>query len=95
MKMANLLSRKPKPGYREAIDRIKQTTRTALNLAEDAAVSVSELACREPGCPDIETVIAILLAGQPPRVFRFHKAIIEVDSADLLAAFTQAEWRAD
>jgi hypothetical protein len=91
MTRPNPFSRKPKTGYREAIDRIKQVARTTLRLPEAVGVSVSELACRETGCPDIETVVAIFLAGERPRVFRFHKAIIEIDDADLLASFTADE----
>lgn len=88
--MLNPLSRKVKPGYREAIDRIKLVTRTSLALPEDAGVSVSEISCREPGCPDTETIVAIFSAGQPPLVFRFHKLIIEVENPDLIEAFASA-----
>ena len=82
----NPLARKPKPGYREAVDRIKAETRSCLELSDDVTVSVTELNCREPGCPDTETIIAILSAGRSPRVARIHKAIPEVEMAELAAA---------
>jgi hypothetical protein len=49
---------------------------------------VTELNCREPGCPDTETIIAILSAGQSPRIARIHKAIPEVEMAELAAALS-------
>jgi hypothetical protein len=38
---------------------IKKWTREILRLDDDAVVTVSELACADPGCPLIETVIAV------------------------------------
>jgi len=35
--------------------------------ADDDAVVVNELACTQPGCPPIETVVALLRAGSEPR----------------------------
>jgi hypothetical protein len=84
----NPLARKPRPGYREAVDRIKAETRSCLELSDDVTVSVTELNCREPGCPDTETIIAILSAGQNPRIARIHKAIPEVEMAELAAALS-------
>ena len=82
----NPLARKRAPGYPEAIDRLKAATREQLKLSNDVVVSVTELACREPGCPDVETIVAVLIAGEKPRTVRFHKRIIEVDSFELVAA---------
>lgn len=42
-----------------------------LDLPDEVVVSVTELACREPGCPEIETVVAILSADQKPLTQRF------------------------
>jgi hypothetical protein len=38
---------------------IKKWTRDYLRLDDDAVITVSELACTDPGCPLIETVIAV------------------------------------
>ena len=84
----NPLARKPKPGYREAVHRIKAEKRSCLELSDDVTVSVTELNCREPGCPDTETIIAILSARQSPRIARIHKAIPEVELAELAAALS-------
>jgi hypothetical protein len=38
---------------------IKHWTRESLHLDEDAVVTVMEFTCSDPGCPQIETVIAV------------------------------------
>jgi hypothetical protein len=81
----NSVSRRSQPGYREAVANIKTETRKRLSLPEDVAISVSELSCSDPGCPDVETVIALLKAGEKPRVFRIHKSIIEISIPELQA----------
>jgi hypothetical protein len=84
----NSLSRKPKPGYPDAVARLKAEARALLHLPGDVVVAVTELACREPGCPDIETVVAVLKAGEKPRTARIHKPIPAVTAEDLAAGFT-------
>jgi hypothetical protein len=84
---ANPFARKAKPGYPDAIANLKTQTRRLLQLDEDVAVSVAELVCRDPGCPDTETVVAILVAGTAPRIAKVHKPIPGVTVADLAAAF--------
>lgn len=71
----NPLSRRPKAGYPDASARLKAETRALLGLAADVVISV-ELACREPGCPDIETIVTVPQAdarsnyGSPRRRIR-------------------------
>ncbi len=50
-------AREPGRGRRAA--QVADLVRLHLGLP-DAAVTVSQLACREPGCPPVETVIAVL-----------------------------------
>jgi hypothetical protein len=87
----NPLARRRAPGYPEAIDRLKAATREQLHLANDIVISVTELACRDPGCPDVETIIAILTADKNPRMVRFHKRIVEIDGSELAAALREIE----
>jgi hypothetical protein len=87
----NPLARRRVPGYPEAIDRLKAATREQLHLSDDVVVSVTELACREPGCPDVETIVAILTADKKPRTVRFHKRIVEIDQSELAAALHKVE----
>ena len=83
---ANPLARKQKIGYPEAIDRIKLATRAVLKLSDDVVISVTELTCREPGCPDIETVVAIFQAGHQPLTVRFHVPIPKIAEDELTVA---------
>lgn len=87
----NPLAGRRAPGYAQAIERLKTATRELLALSDDAVVSVTELACRDPGCPAIETVVAILVAGERPRTARFHKRIPEIGESDLAVAFGVTE----
>ena len=49
---------KTSPGYREALDRVREWTRARFALGEDTAILVAEVACAVPGCPPLETVVA-------------------------------------
>ena len=69
-----------------AIRALKLLACDMLGAGEDDAVVVSELACTEPGCPPVETVIALLRAGETPRQIKVHKAAVDVTEADVRAA---------
>ncbi|MGH7217568.1 MAG: hypothetical protein ACREIG_10065 [Nitrospiraceae bacterium] len=64
-------------------DRIKTWARAAWALSGEATVMVTELECREPGCPPIETVIALLEGPGKTRQYKIHKATGEVIQADV------------
>lgn len=74
-------------GYPQAVHELKLQTQKLFGLSDDVTVSVSELTCREPGCPDVETVVAILRDGEKPIIARIHKSIPDVTLAELKAAF--------
>lgn len=64
---------------------VKGWVRAALAVGADDFITVNELRCAEPGCPEVETVIGILTAGQPARPLRLHKPLAELTAADLTA----------
>lgn len=72
-----------------AIRSLKAAARTLFGAAEDDAVVVNELSCAEPGCPPIETVVALLRAGSQPRQVKVHKPAVEVTEDDLRAAIQE------
>jgi hypothetical protein len=72
-----------------AIRSLKAAARTLFGAAEDDAVVVNELSCTEPGCPPIETVVALLRAGSQPRQVKVHKPAVEVTEDDLRAAIQE------
>lgn len=45
---------------------------------------VTELRCREEGCPPLETVIAVIGADRQKRIYKIHKPITEITEASLL-----------
>jgi hypothetical protein len=49
-----------------------------LSDSDDVTISVTELSCREAGCPDVETVVAILREEEKPSIARVNKSIPDV-----------------
>jgi hypothetical protein len=57
---------------------IKAWVRQLFELPPDTPLTVAELACRNEGCPDIETVIGIMRTGEPIQTIRVHMTMSEV-----------------
>lgn len=57
---------------------IKGWVRQVFNLSDDTPVTITELACRDDGCPDIETVIGIFCKDEPIQTKRIHTCIADV-----------------
>jgi hypothetical protein len=70
----------------KAMRALKLAARALFDAGEDAVVVVNELTCTEPGCPPVETVVALLRAGSKPRQVKLHKAAVDVTEDDLRAA---------
>jgi hypothetical protein len=73
-----------------ALRALKELARPLFEAGEDDAIVVTELQCTEPGCPPVETVVALLRAGAEPRQVKVHKPAIEVTEEDLRAALHPA-----
>jgi len=54
-----------------------------MNLPESATLIVSELHCHEDGCPDVETVIAVMVPGTERQTWKLGKAMAEIDVGDV------------
>ena len=67
----------------EHVAAIKRWTMDLFHLPEDTSVLVTELRCTEPGCPPLETVIAILDTPGHPRQHKIHKGHREVTRDDV------------
>ena len=74
------------PKHQEALDRVRAWTRMRFTLAEDAAILVSEVACKVPGCPPLETVVVFWI-GETRHHFKFFKPAREVAVADFPPAW--------
>ena len=68
----------------DKIRHIKQVLRDALDLPEDATITLTELACMEEDCPPVETVFGLLRSDAPQLQHKVHKTTEEVDADDLL-----------
>ena len=77
-----LLSPKERAEQAEALVRVEGWVRERFGLAPDAVVSVSELACRLPGCPPLETVVTFW-EGTARHHFKMFKRAHEVGFDDL------------
>ncbi len=65
---------------------IKDWVREVMKLPDDITMTVAELACREEGCPDIETVIGILEPGKAITTIRIHAQMADVKRVDVVEA---------
>jgi hypothetical protein len=63
--------------------RLKAEIAAALALGPGDALSVNEIACADPGCPDMETIVLVMRAGEPTRALRIRRTLDAVEPADL------------
>ena len=66
--------------------RLRRWTREFLHLDEDVTLTIQELRCAEPGCPDLETVIGISQAPGQWRRLHIARPAAEVTREDLRTA---------
>lgn len=65
---------------------LKSVVRESCRLDPHVPVLVQQLSCAEPGCPPVETVVAIL--GSPRRTWKFAKPASEVAGTELQIVIT-------
>ena len=63
------------------ISELKAWVYEAFEIEDDVPVSISQLACHEPDCPPVETVIAIMTS--PPQQYKLHRPITEITQSDI------------
>ncbi|MEO0758679.1 MAG: hypothetical protein AAFY78_17600 [Cyanobacteria bacterium J06648_16] len=81
----NLFSQsRPKPNP-AAVQQIKTWVYDLLKLDPDTGISVSQLQCKEPDCPPIETVIVIL--SEPVQQYKIHKVLDDIERVDVICLF--------
>jgi nitrate reductase delta subunit len=78
---------KSEPGHREALARVQEWTRERFNLPHDATILVSEVECKRPGCPPLETVIAFWTEEGWRHHFKVFKPVAQVALKDLPPAW--------
>ena len=68
---------------------IKSWARAVSGVDESTTVMVTELACSEPGCPPLETVIAIFRGKEARITWKLHKAMPLVSESDVHEGFAR------
>ena len=71
------------PEHFAALERIREWTRERFTLPEGAGILVSEVECKLPGCPPIETVVAFWTDPQRRYHFKMFKNAVEVTTDDI------------
>ena len=64
----------------QVVRRIKRSLHKALQLPEDAVITVTQLACLEKDCAPLETVVGLLRTGMPQVQHKLHKSIDELNA---------------
>ena len=78
---------KRSPQHVAALAQVREWTRARFKLPEDAAVMAAEVACRQPGCPPLETVVAFWTDTDKRHQFKVFKRVEEVAEDDLPPAW--------
>jgi hypothetical protein len=65
---------------------LKARVQAAFSLSDADTVAINEIACPDPGCPDLETVILIMRAGHKTRAVKIAGPMVHVSDADLARA---------
>lgn len=84
-------SRPGPPGPSPQLRELKETVRALLDLDDDTAVLIRQLACTEPGCPPLETVVVVLPMEGTARRWTLHRRADQITEDDLRAALLAAE----
>ena len=67
--------------------RLKAQVARVMALDAEASVSVTEIACGSPGCPDSEIVVLILRDGAPTQGAKLHGAMDAISDQAIIDAF--------
>ena len=65
--------------------RLKADLIAALGLGASDALAVNEIACADPGCPDMETIVLVMRAGEPTRALRIRQPMEAVGAGEIAA----------
>lgn len=71
----------------DQLRQLKAWVYQALSLDESVLVSISQLTCTEPGCPPLETVIAVMT--QPPQIYKIHQPTVDINEEDVVQALAE------
>jgi hypothetical protein len=67
----------------ELQSRVREWAEARFQPDDSDVVMVTEIECGQPGCPPLETVIALMREGRAPVKFKLFKALAEVSERDV------------
>jgi len=82
----NPLGRDGSSDLPDKIAAIKLWTYQNLPIAGDSIVTVSELNCKKPTCPNKQTVILVMSQDGPTSKMSIHKTLADVSEIDVFNA---------
>lgn len=86
MAFVSLKAWRARSAQRSALSaRLKDQLITALGLGEADALAVNEIACADPDCPDMETIVLVMRAGETTRALRIRRPIEAVGGEEIAA----------
>ena len=68
---------------KRAIERVRGFARAAPGTDPATTFVVNEIACNDPGCPGVETVILVMEPGRKTRAAKIPKALDDVTEDDV------------
>jgi len=86
--MLGLFKRKP-PADPAVTERLKAWVAALMDLSDKDTIMLAELACHDPGCPDLETVITVIRTDRRRFVLRFPGPMADVTEADVQSLAVQ------
>jgi hypothetical protein len=70
----------------EAVSRVKGWVHGILKAGSGTALAVNEIACTDPSCPGVETVVLIMEPGGKTRACKVQKPVDAVTEQDIREA---------
>ena len=70
---------------------LKAVVRDALHLDAEHTVVIQQLACAEPDCPPVETIIAVLAAGEAARRWTLHQPLADITAEAIRTVLIEGE----
>jgi hypothetical protein len=68
---------------REAAERVKQWARLALQASDETALAVNEIACTDPACPGVETIVLVMAPRSKTQAYKVSKPLDTVTEEDI------------
>lgn len=62
---------------------LKERMVRIFGLSGEDSVSVNQIACADPGCPDIETVILLMRAGEPTIALKVPTLMADISDIEI------------